>query len=146
MTSIGVGVFSVCRSLTSITIPNSVTSIGERAFQYCSNLTSINLPNSVTSIGDYAFANCSLASIIIPNSVKSIGDFAFSECSGLQDVYCYAIQIPTTGTSVFNNTPLSQATLHVPANVGVLYFNFNPWRDFGSIVVLTDDDPKPAGL
>ena len=30
-----------CSSLTSITIPDSVTSIGEYAFYYCSSLTSI---------------------------------------------------------------------------------------------------------
>ena len=41
-----------CSSLTSITIPSSVTSIGDYAIEYCSSLTSITIPNSVTSIGD----------------------------------------------------------------------------------------------
>ncbi len=45
-------------SLTSITLPNSVTSIGDYAFYGCSGLTSVTLPNSVTSIGDHAFAYC----------------------------------------------------------------------------------------
>ena len=53
------GAFSYCSSLTSITIPNSVTSIGWYAFYGCSSLTSITIPNSVTSIGDYAFHGCS---------------------------------------------------------------------------------------
>nr|WP_301331755.1 leucine-rich repeat protein [Segatella copri] len=38
----------------SITFENSlysVTSIGERAFYWCSSLTSVTIPNSVTSIG-----------------------------------------------------------------------------------------------
>ena len=46
------------RTLTSVTIGNSVTSIGSYAFEGCSGLTSIEIPNSVTSIGIGAFSGC----------------------------------------------------------------------------------------
>ena len=76
-----------CSSLTSVTIPNSVTSIGAEAFRNCSSLTSVTIPNSVTSIGNWAFNSCSsLTSVTIPNSVTFIGNGAFAYCSGLTSV------------------------------------------------------------
>ena len=79
--------FSGCESLTSVTIPNSVTSIGNSAFDFCISLTSITIPNSVTTIGDYVFSDCeSLTSITIPNSVTSIGEAVFSGCYSLTSV------------------------------------------------------------
>ncbi len=84
---IGESAFRGCSSLTSITIPDSVTSIGGWAFESCSNLTSVTIGNGVTSIGIYAFGYCSsLASITIPDSVTSIGESAFHYCSGLTSV------------------------------------------------------------
>ena len=56
--SIGNHAFQKCSSLTSVTIPNSVTSVGSDAFNGCSGLTSITIPNSVTSIGSGAFSGC----------------------------------------------------------------------------------------
>ena len=96
VTSIGENAFSYCNSLTSVTIPNSVTSIGESAFSQCSSLTSIDIPNSVTSIGGAAFAGCrSLISVTIGNSVTSIEDGTFADCSSLTSV-----TIPNSVTSI----------------------------------------------
>ena len=87
VTSIGNQAFYAC-SLTSVTIPNSVTTIGESAFYHCNSLTSVTIPNSVTSIEGGAFSDCwSLTSVTIGNSVTSIGYKAFENCSGLTSVH-----------------------------------------------------------
>ena len=98
---IAANAFYYCSSLTSVTIPNSVTSIGDGAFCGCSSLTSVTIPDSVTGIGDYAFCDCSsLTSVTIPNSVTSIGDYAFEFCSSLTSVY-FMGNAPELGGNVF---------------------------------------------
>ena len=88
VTGIGYWAFENCKSLTSVTIPDSVTTIGYRAFSGCTSLTSVTFPNSVTSIVDEVFIGCtSLTSVIIPDSVTAIGAYAFYDCDSLTDVY-----------------------------------------------------------
>lgn len=78
------GAFFFCKSLTNVTIGNSVLSIGNSAFESCDSLTSITIPDSVTMIGYKAFSYCgSLKSVTIGNSVSSIAAYAFDGCNSL---------------------------------------------------------------
>ena len=88
-----------------------VTEIGDSAFELCRSLTSITIPEGVTSIGEGAFRECtSLTSITIPSSVTSIGDSAFSVCYALAEVYNYSpsITVNLGETSYSNNGYLGQ--------------------------------------
>ena len=125
LTGLNKGAFCNCTSLTSVTIPNSVTTIGGSAFDGCSKLvykvkenlkylgnsenpylylvgvistsiTEANIDNNCRFIGSCAFYGCSgLTSVTIPNSVTSIGGYAFRDCSGLT-----SIMVPYSVTSI----------------------------------------------
>ena len=121
VTSIGNWAFRDCSSLTSITIPNSVTSIGYEAFEgtafynnpsnwdkgalYLGNclicladgyVGDYNIKESTRLIADLAFAYCTgLTSVTIPSSITSIGDYAFAYCKSLTSV-----TIPNSVTSI----------------------------------------------
>jgi hypothetical protein len=103
------GAFYGCTSLTSVTIPNSVTVIGTYAFHGCTSLTSVTIPDSVSSIGSYAFEGCtSLTSVTIPGRVTSIGGEAFARCLVLTSAI-FTGPAPASGANVFQST---QATVY----------------------------------
>ena len=153
ITSIWQYAFYYCRSLTSITIPNSVTSIGDSAFFNCSNLTSVEIPNSVTSIGEYAFFNCynltsieipngvtriagrtfydcyKLTSIEIPNGVTSIEVGAFGQCTGLSSVTVKSTTPPTLGYSIFYDVS-QNLVIYVPAESVNAYKSASGWSSY----------------
>ena len=150
------GAFSYCSSLTSITIPNSVTSIGNNAFSRCSGLTSVTIPNSVTSIGNSAFWGCSSLTTVfltgegdwiageLPNVNNLFIDIGITGVQSMQeqpvDVFCYAVIPPTCDENSYLNY---WGTLHVPAASLAAYFTAPYWCNFANIV---GDAVKPNGL
>ena len=104
VTSIGSYAFSDCSGLTTITIPKNVTSIKDGVFGGCRGLTTISIPDSVTTIGNSAFNSCSgLTTITIPNSVTSIGGYAFGYCTNLNSVIFKSKPSGTIDKNTFRN-------------------------------------------
>ena len=108
--------FSYCTSLLSVTIPSNVTSIGSYAFQYCYSLTSISIPSGVTSFDTYVFQYCpALASITIPSGVTSMGSYEFAYCYSLSKITLPS-RLSAIGNNMFYTCP-ALASITIPSNV-----------------------------
>lgn len=75
--------FYECTSLSSVTIPDTVTSFSGQVFGYCESLKSVDLPSGLTNISSYCFAQSGIESITLPSSITYIGMYAFSFCNSL---------------------------------------------------------------
>jgi hypothetical protein len=94
VTNIGSAAFANCAGLTNATISKGVNIIGEDVFADCTSLGSVSIPSSVISIGDEAFEGCILTNVAISNGVTSIGQFTFE-----YDPFS-SIAIPDTITNI----------------------------------------------
>ena len=158
VTHIGISAFSVCNGLTSIVIPESVESIEGFAFANCKNLTSINIPqnlnvisidfcincenlktifinDNVTTISMLAFSGCScLSKITIGKNVKTIEADAFSNCENIEEIVCYAKDVPYSTLDPFPNSYIQFATLYVPRSSVEAYKASEFWGGFKEIL------------
>ena len=135
VTSIGDECFSGCRGLTSFFLGTGVTTIGNSAFYGCIALSTITIPNNVTSIGNECFSGCNeLISVTIGSGIQNVKKKAFANCPNLNDVYCYADNLPTTSNDAFDGSLIEYATLHVPVPSIDIYRTASPWSDFKNIM------------
>lgn len=61
-------------------VPRGVTTIGGEAFLNCKSLVSITFPDTLTSIGPYAFISCGLQTLVLPHALTDIQEGAFCNC------------------------------------------------------------------
>ena len=149
VTEIGIGAFWGCEALTSFNIPNGITRIAESTLWGCKKLTEITIPQGVVAIDEGAFKHCSsLGFVTIPSSVRQVGESAFRRCNVLTEVYCYAMTVPETEETAFDESPTEIATLHVPANAVDAYKKAWPWSGFKNIIAIgsTPDNSVVSGF
>lgn len=145
--------FQNCKTVTSVTLPSTISKIGQYCFADCEQMKSVNIPSAVKTISQYTFSNCSqLVNVNIPSSVTSIGYACFEGCTSLE-----AITIPSSVTSIegciFKNCT-NLESLVIPASVenlgqGSFYhcYNIKTVRFLGKVPKIYESDlVKTASL
>ena len=87
---IGESAFSGMTSIHSVDMQvSAVDEIAARTFSNCKSLNSVSLPQSLKRISHYAFSGCSeLESISLPTSIEYVGPNAFYACPKLKKIFC----------------------------------------------------------
>ena len=127
ITSIGTSAFYVCKNLESVALPESLTTLGSHAFYFCKSLKAVKIPSGVTAILGSCFSECSsLESVIIPEGVTTIGQYAFFGCN-LKE-----LTLPSTVTMIGSSAFVSDNRFQsitcnatTPPSLGENAFNYN---------------------
>jgi len=114
--AIGDNAFAFKGTLTSITIPDSVTTIGISAFDFCSGLRTVTIGSNVNHIRSFAFRLCQgLTNVVLPGSITNIGYNAFFGCNSLTTIY-FKGNTPSLEDGAFTFAP---ATIYYkPGTIG----------------------------
>ena len=158
------GAFVNCKSLKSISIPNSIQYIDNDSFSGCDslhynvfdnakylgntnnpylalfkaktiNITSCEINSNCRFICSFAFNGCdNLKSITIPNSVTNIGSSAFSDCDSLVSVII-GNSVKNISDAVFRGC-ISLQSITIPNSVTSIGSNaFNACNSLSSVVI-----------
>ncbi len=128
------------KTVSSVTIPDSVKKIGFGAFDGCTSLKNLDLGHGVETIDDWAFVDCtSLTDLVIPDSVTSIGMSSFAGCDALQSIKIGS-GLTALGLQFANLPSLKDVTI----GSGVTSIGANAFRNCTSLTAVTIPDNVTA--
>ena len=98
-----IGLDELNESLTSITLPETVTRLAEKGFYACQYLDEVKIPDSVTEIGRDCFAYSNIKSLILPPNLSTL-DHIIEGCKYLEYLF---IPASVTDASQFSLSSLN---------------------------------------
>ena len=108
-TMVAAAAFSSCRSLETITLPDTITFLGASVFAKCLSLKNFEVPDGVTTLPQYAFSGCAELESIEFNNVET-----------LSSPVCGSVSTPETDNSTYACSSLKTLVLsnvkEIPAN------------------------------
>ena len=101
--------FKSIKSITSVTLPSTITSISNYAF-IDSGVQEINIPQEgLETIGLSAFRESALRNFVVPSTVYSIGESAFGACENLSNLTFLTTSITITTAMLTRNATVTGA-------------------------------------
>ena len=132
--TIGDDAFANCNGIENIHFPLNLKEIGMMCFMGCQKIKEIILPEGMLSVGMAGFFNCLAAKkLVLPASLSDIQSKAFTNCSALEEIYEYAVNIPTFGSSAFSGVDGNLCTVYVPEGMADEYSECDAFRNFANI-------------
>ena len=158
-TMVAAAAFSSCRSLETITLPDTITSLGTSVFAKCLSLKSFKVPNGVTTLPQYAFSGCAELESIDFNNVETLSGLVCSSvstpetdnstyaCSSLKTLVLSKVkEIPAnafTGSAIESVTIADQAKIHAKAFLNLTSLKSVTFLGGYTIVEGSDGNTKP---
>ena len=161
VTAVGEGAFENLASVTSVTLPESVTSIGARAL-YGTGIDVFAVPQGVSVISDEMLAAChNLISVSLPDRLERIGIRAFYDSPRIRYIFCNNTgfgpdhTVPSFTTFEGDPTDYGQAfsteiwpdcMLVIPADMFMNYKSNAGWKNFRNWAYWHDYDVMPEAF
>lgn len=99
------GMFSECKNLKTVRLPDSVEEIGRDAFSYCHSLTEVEIGKGIRKIHPNAFLWCtsltSAAEYGFLENLEEVCDSAFRDCEKLEYFPIFGAAIKKIGEDAF---------------------------------------------
>lgn len=130
VTTIGNSAFSGCIGLTSINL-ECVVSFGNSAFYGTSSLTEVDFSDNLTTIGSSAFYGSRISKIELPDSIVSVGSLAFASNSVLRTIIIRKDGAMLSYSSDMLKGFNSYAKIYVPDGLLTSYKSNSGWKALG---------------